>query len=138
MTKLLLILPLLFCSCASQTFYRTGTNAKGGTAAVKSFQNYGDLVGNVEMSHDRLSVSLPQGPIPVARVAVVNKSGQLVSVNEIPMMPGVYNSTANASLFNGIDKSIRAGGSVAGTIGAAAVAGGVLGSAAGAVPAVVK
>lgn len=134
-----LLIPILFlCSCASQTFYRTGSNAKGATVAIKSFQNYGDLVGNVEMSHNHLSVTLPNGPIPIAKVAVVSKDGKLVAINEIPMMPGVYNSRVNDSTWNGISKGIRSVSNFVGTIGATAVAAGVLGGAAGAVPAVVK
>lgn len=131
---LAIIAPLFLCSCASQTFYRTGTDAKGGTVAVKSFQTYGDLVGNVEMSRDHLSVRLPDGPIPVARVAVIDKKGQIVAVNEIPMMPGVYNSRVNDSTWNGFSKSIRSVSNLAGTIGAVMFGGALVGAGAAAAP----
>lgn len=134
MTRLLIFIPLLLCSCASQTFYSTGTNAKGATVAVKSFQNYGDLVGNVVMTGSSLTVTQPTEPIPVARTIVFNKKGEYMGINEVPMMAGVYNSRVNDSMWNGASKAIRSVSNLAGTIGAAMIGGSAVGAAAGAIP----
>ena len=134
MKKFLILIPLLLCSCASQTFYGTGTNREGATVAVKQFQNYGDLVGNVVMTGSSLTVTQPTEPIPVARMIAVNKKGEYIGVNEIPMMAGVYNSRVNDSMWNGASKAIRSVSNLAGTIGAAMFGGAVVGAGAAAIP----
>lgn len=134
MSRLLIFFPLLLCSCASQTFYSAGTNDKGATVAVKSFQNYGDLVGNVVMTGNSLTVTQPTEPIPVSRIIAFNKKGEYVGVNEVPMMAGVYNSRVNDSMWGGASKAIRSISNLAGTIGAVMFGGAVVGAGAGAIP----
>ena len=134
MSRLLILLPLLLCSCASQTFYSAGTNDKGATVAVKLFQNYGDLVGNVTVTGTSLTVTQPTESIPVARIIVMNKKGEYVGINEIPMMAGVYNSRVNDSMWGGASKAIRSISNLAGTIGTVMFGGAVVAAGAGVVP----
>jgi hypothetical protein len=113
--------PIFFCSCASQTFYRTGQGSKGETRAIKSFQNYGNLTGNIVYTQegDSASLEINQPDVenyPIARTAVFDKKGQFVGYNELPIVAGVNNAAVTGELFNGISKGIRSVGSVIGTV----------------------
>lgn len=116
-----LFVPIFFCSCASQTFYRTGSGAKGETRAIKSFSNYGNLTGNIVYTQegDSASLEITQPDVenyPVARTAVFNKKGEFVGYNELPIVAGVNNAAVTGEVFNGISKGIRSIGSVIGTV----------------------
>lgn len=96
--------------------------------AVRSFHNSGDLVGNVVMTGSSLTVTQPTEPIPVARMIVLNKKGEYMGINEVPMMAGVYNSRANDSMWNGAGKALQSLGNSAGKIGAAIIGGAAVGA----------
>lgn len=113
-----------------------GKDAKGGSKAIPVFANSGDLVGNVEMSPTHLSVRMPDN-IPYADVTRTDNKGN-VFVSRVPVLPGVYNSAANASHYNGVAKVVNEMGSLIFKAAAVGAAGGVLQGAAGAIPAVVK
>lgn len=136
MKKLLLVIPLLLCSCvhfpANQTFYRTGKDAKGGSKAIPAFANSGDLVGNVDMSPTHLSVRMPDN-VPYAEITRTDKKGNLF-VSRVPVLPGVYNSAANASHYNGVAKVVNEVGSLVFKAAAVSATGGILGAGIGAIP----
>lgn len=132
-TNLLLLVPLLFCSCANQTFYTPGKNAKGGDVAIKTFTNSGDMVGNVEMSDSHISVKLPDGPIPYAEVTRTDAKGNTI-VSRVPVMPGIYNSTVNNGNWAGAAKLVNEAGSLLFKAAAVSATGGVLGAGVGAIP----
>lgn len=127
MKPFLLIIPLFLCSCANQTFYTRGKNAKGGDVAIKTFTNSGDMVGNVEMSPGHVSVRLPSGPIPYAYYAVTDGKGRTV-VSRVPVMPGIYNSTVNNGNWAGAAKLVNEVGGAIFKATAIGAAGNVLGS----------
>lgn len=133
----LLILPLLLCSCANQTFYTRGKNAKGGDVAIKTMTNFGDMVGNVEMSPGHVSVRLPDGPIPYADYAVTDGKGRTV-VSRVPVMPGIYNSTVNNGNWAGAAKVVNEIGSAIFKNNALGATENVLSRGIGVIPGVVK
>ena len=131
--RILLLIPLLFCSCANQSFYTKGKNAKGGDVAIKTFTNSGDMVGNVEMTPSGLSVRLPEGNIPYADFSFTDKDGRTV-VSRQPVMPGIYNSTVNNGNWAGAAKLTNEVGSLIFKATATAATAGVLGAGIGAIP----
>ena len=131
--RILFLIPLLFCSCANQTFYTRGKNAKGGDVAIKTFTNSGDMVGNVEMTPSGLSVKLPEGTIPYADFSFTDKDGRTV-VSRQPVMPGIYNSTVNNGNWAGATKLVSEVGSVIFKATAVGAASSVLGTGIGAIP----
>lgn len=133
--RILFLIPLLLCSCANQTSYTRGKNAKGGDIAIKSFTNSGDMVGNVAISPaGHISVTLPEGPLPYAEFALTDaKTGRTVMSRQ-PVMPGIYNSTVNNGNWNGAAKMVNEVGSLIFKSTATAVTGGILGAGVGAIP----
>lgn len=127
---------MVLCSCmhfpANQTYYSMGRDAKGGNKAIPRFANSGDLVGNVDMSPNHLSVSMPDNVV-FAEIAKTDAKGNIF-VSRVPVMPGIYNSAANSSHYNGAGKVVNEAGSLMFKAAATSVAGGVLGAGIGKAP----
>ena len=110
--------------CASRTIYdsSTSTDSKGNTkaVAVKRFQDYGDITGphTITVAGGTVIVDVrdPSGSVPIMKRAVLNKKGEVVGMEEVPIVASSSNSAATTALFRGIDKSLRGVGSLAGTI----------------------
>lgn len=136
--NLLFLIPLLFCSCANQTSYGRGKNAKGGDIAIKKFTNFGDMVGNVEVSPEgQISVKLPEGTIPYADYAVADGKGKTLT-SRVPVMPGIYNSHVNNGNWAGAAKFVNEIGSAIFKNSALGATENVLGAGVGVIPKVVK
>ncbi|MEO8206754.1 MAG: hypothetical protein ABI615_11280 [Chthoniobacterales bacterium] len=124
---LLAILAFAFCSCASNTIYQRGTvTSKTGqrsNAAIKAYQQYGDIIGDQTITCAKngtvtITVTTPHGTdIPVKRVAVLNKDRTaILGYNEYPCIAASLPSEGTRALFTGITTSLRAVGSLTGTV----------------------
>lgn len=134
----LFLLPLV--GCTGTTIYRTATDADGKTRAVKAMAIQGDVQGAFTLTTTADTVTLDVKPLDASqvlmqRIAVTDSKGNPLLTkdgqpifNEIPMVSGLNHSRTTAAAHDGTSKSIRAGGSVAGTIGASALGGATLGA----------
>jgi hypothetical protein len=143
--RTLTILAILFLTgCASTTFSVTGkVKGKDGIETVKSvpvFKTQADIVAPTRVGPDGITFA-DTAVLGVRKIAVVDSKGNVrldkagnPIYNEIPVVAGIYHSTATESAYSGASFLTRSIGSLVGTIAAAFTGASAVNSLAGAIP----
>lgn len=139
-----LLLCLLLCNCASETINYPpsvvqNSNGTSSVRAIPAIKNSGiDRVGRRDVTITRNSLEIreydPSSNAPVKRELVMNRAGQVVGINETPLVAGANAShTTNTinNVWSGVVKQlIGAGFSALTAIGLANAAAGQVSTAA--------